>query len=94
MLQMTAPVPPMRSARAPASDAQQAPELGGVPKSPKEKASLSRTDSSTSIGATFSNSAPFAGMGGPASTNALSHEADIAKVQEWLAYATVSTTRR
>jgi integrase/recombinase XerD len=26
-------------------------------------------------------------------TNALSHEADIAKVQEWLGYANVSTTR-
>ena len=26
-------------------------------------------------------------------TNALSHEADIAKVQEWLGHANVSTTR-
>ena len=29
----------------------------------------------------------------PAATNALSHEADIAKVQEWLGHANVSTTR-
>ena len=28
-----------------------------------------------------------------AATNALSHEADIAKVQEWLGHANVSTTR-
>jgi site-specific recombinase XerD len=28
-----------------------------------------------------------------AGTNALSHEADIAKVQEWLRHANVSTTR-
>jgi site-specific recombinase XerD len=28
-----------------------------------------------------------------AATNALSHEAGIAKVQEWLSYANVSTTR-
>jgi integrase/recombinase XerD len=28
-----------------------------------------------------------------AATNALSHEADIAKVQEWLGHAKVSTTR-
>jgi site-specific recombinase XerD len=28
-----------------------------------------------------------------AATNALSHEADIAKVQEWLGDANVSTTR-
>ena len=30
---------------------------------------------------------------GTAATNALSHEADIAKVQEWLGHANVSTTR-
>ena len=28
-----------------------------------------------------------------AATNALSHECDIAKVQEWLGHANVSTTR-
>ena len=28
-----------------------------------------------------------------AATNALSHDADIAKVQEWLGHANVSTTR-
>ena len=28
-----------------------------------------------------------------AATNALSHEADIAKVQEWLGHADISTTR-
>jgi integrase len=28
-----------------------------------------------------------------ATTNALSHDADIAKVQEWLGHASVSTTR-
>jgi integrase/recombinase XerD len=28
-----------------------------------------------------------------AATNALSHEADIAKVQEWLGHANISTTR-
>jgi site-specific recombinase XerC len=28
-----------------------------------------------------------------AATNALSHESDIAKVQEWLGHANVSTTR-
>jgi len=28
-----------------------------------------------------------------AATNVLSHEADIAKVQEWLGHANVSTTR-
>ena len=28
-----------------------------------------------------------------AATNALSHQADIAKVQEWLGHANVSTTR-
>jgi integrase len=28
-----------------------------------------------------------------AATNALTHEADIAKVQEWLGHANVSTTR-
>jgi integrase/recombinase XerD len=28
-----------------------------------------------------------------AATNTLSHEADIAKVQEWLGHANVSTTR-
>lgn len=32
-------------------------------------------------------------MRATAATNALSHEADIAKVQEWLGYANVSTTR-
>jgi integrase/recombinase XerD len=32
-------------------------------------------------------------MRATAATNALSHEADIAKVQEWLAHANVSTTR-
>ena len=31
-------------------------------------------------------------MRAPAATNALSHEADIAKVQEWLGHANVSTT--
>jgi hypothetical protein len=30
---------------------------------------------------------------GRAATNALSHEADIAKVQEWLGYGHVSTNR-
>ena len=30
---------------------------------------------------------------GPAATNALSHDSDIAKVQEWLGHANVSTTR-
>jgi integrase/recombinase XerD len=28
-----------------------------------------------------------------AATNALDHEADIAKVQEWLGHATIATTR-
>lgn len=28
-----------------------------------------------------------------AATNALEHEADIAKVQEWLGYANIATTR-
>ena len=28
-----------------------------------------------------------------AATNALDHEADIAKVQEWLAHANIATTR-
>lgn len=32
-------------------------------------------------------------MRATAATNALSHEADIAKVQEWLGHANVSTTR-
>ena len=32
-------------------------------------------------------------MRATAATNALSHEADAAKVQEWLAHANVSTTR-
>ncbi|MDI3462967.1 MAG: Tyrosine recombinase XerC [Nitrospira sp.] len=32
-------------------------------------------------------------MRATAATNALSHEADIAKVQEWLGHTTVSTTR-
>ena len=29
----------------------------------------------------------------PAATNALDHQADIAKVQEWLGHANISTTR-
>lgn len=32
-------------------------------------------------------------MRATAATNALSHEADIAKVQEWLGHSNVSTTR-
>ena len=32
-------------------------------------------------------------MRATAATNALSHEADIAKVQEWLGHANVATTR-
>jgi len=41
---------------------------------------------------------PYAGIGvhslrATAATNALEHEADIAKVQEWLGHANVSTTR-
>lgn len=32
-------------------------------------------------------------MRATAATNALSHEADIAKVHEWLGHANVSTTR-
>ena len=32
-------------------------------------------------------------MRATAATNALSHEADIAKVEEWLGHANVSTTR-
>ena len=33
------------------------------------------------------------GLRATAATNSLSHEADIAKVQEWLGHANVSTTR-
>jgi integrase len=33
------------------------------------------------------------GMRATAATNALEHEADIAKVQEWLGHASISTTR-
>jgi site-specific recombinase XerD len=29
----------------------------------------------------------------PAATNALAHEADIAKVQEWLGHSDISTTK-
>jgi site-specific recombinase XerD len=32
-------------------------------------------------------------MRATAATNALEHEADIAKVQEWLGHADISTTR-
>ena len=32
-------------------------------------------------------------MRATAATNALTHEADIAKVQEWMGHANVSTTR-
>jgi site-specific recombinase XerD len=33
------------------------------------------------------------GLRATAATNALEHEADIAKVQEWLGHANISTTR-
>ncbi len=33
------------------------------------------------------------GLRATAATNALDHEADIAKVQEWLGHASISTTR-
>jgi len=33
------------------------------------------------------------GLRATAATNALDHEADIAKVQEWLGHANISTTR-
>ncbi|MDA7887142.1 site-specific integrase, partial [bacterium] len=36
---------------------------------------------------------PNHAMRATAATNALSHEADIAKVQEWLGHSNVSTTR-
>jgi integrase len=36
---------------------------------------------------------PSTGLPAAAFTNALSHDSDIAKVQEWLGHANVSTTR-
>ena len=36
---------------------------------------------------------PKHGTGSAAATNALEHEADIARVQDWLGHANVSTTR-
>jgi site-specific recombinase XerD len=33
------------------------------------------------------------GLRATAATNALDHEADIAKVQEWLGHASIATTR-
>jgi site-specific recombinase XerD len=55
-----------------------------------------RTRSTNSCGTLRSSSAPRSGahaLRATAATNALEHEADIAKVQEWLGHANIKTTR-
>ncbi len=44
------------------------------------------------VGITAERIAPHA-LRATAATNALDHEADIAKVQEWLGHANIATTR-